>query len=60
MTSRLILRWEIDGKLQRDIRMWIPEGDAGIRLYDLAQKLLGVMVGLNDVEYADLEGTDNE
>ena len=60
MTSRLILRWEIDGKLQRDIRMWIPEGDAGIRLYDLAQKLLGVMVGLNDVEYADLEGTDTE
>ena len=55
MTSRLILRWEIDRKLQREIRMWIPEGDAGVRLYGLAQKLLGVLVGLTDVEYADLE-----
>jgi len=51
MSSRLILRWVIDGTTRRDVRMWIPEGDNGARIYDLAHRLLGVLVGISDVEY---------
>ena len=51
MSSRLILKWDVDGDTVRHVRMWIPEGERGVRLFDLAHKLLGVLVGITDVEY---------
>jgi hypothetical protein len=60
MSSRLILRWEIDGKLQRDSRMWIPRGDRGVRLYDLAHRLLGTLHGITDVKFVELDALQED
>ena len=51
--SRLILRWEIDGEVHRDSRMWIPEGENGGRIYEIAHRLVGALVGIEDVTYSD-------
>ena len=53
MSSRLILKWDIDGDTVRHVRMWIPEGERGVRLFDLAHKLVGVLVGIKDVTYTE-------
>ncbi len=57
--SRLILRWEIDGEVHRDSRMWIPEGENGSRIYEMAHRLVGTLVGIEDVTYLDALTEEN-
>ena len=55
MSSRLVVKLEIDGGTHRHIRSWLPDGDAGFRLFDFFIRLLNAIHELEDVQWREAD-----